>query len=124
MKFVDGVHIGCSPQIDVLGQSCCYHFLSCCTHDLLQTCIYDVFFLGSLQEQRSVKFLNGDVCCLLNNTQQVVLGLFLPFSLHAARSHMVKILQPFEVAYSNSTSIAQNIRQELNTSFGQDLFTL
>lgn len=92
MKFVDCVDIGCSPQIDVLGQSCRNYLLSCCAHDLLQTCIYNVLFLGSLQEQRSVEFLYGDVCCLLNHTQQVVLGLFLPFSLHTAWPHMVKIL--------------------------------
>jgi len=61
---------------------------------------------------------------LLNDVQKIVLGFFLPFTLHSSRSDMVKVFQPFEVAYSHTTSIAKNVGQEGYAAVDQNFFSL
>jgi hypothetical protein len=47
--------------------------------------------------------------------------MLLPSSGHAARSDMVEVFEPFEVAHCDTSSVEQNIRQEDNPLFGEDI---
>ena len=123
MQFIYGIYVGSCPQINVLRQSSCYHLLGSSTHNLLQTSVHNILLLGTLQQQTSIELLQRNIHCLLNNCNQVVLSLLLPFPLHTSRPHVVQIFQPLKVTDSHTTSITQDIRKEVNTSFDEDFFS-
>lgn len=64
------------------------------------------------------------ICSFEDNIQKVSSGLFFPFSLHSSWSNMIHVLQPFKITHSNTTSITQNIWQELNSLCQKNFFSL
>lgn len=123
MDLVDGIDIGSSPQVDILGQSSFDNLIGCWRHDLFQASIHDVQFSCTFQKLRSVESLLRESGGLDNYIDQVLLGLFLPFSGHSTRTHVVEVLEPFEVTDRDSSCVAENVGQELNALFEQDLFS-
>lgn len=50
-----------------------------------------------------------------------MLGFLLPFSSHSSRSNVIEILEPFEIADSHSSGVAEDVGKELNSFFKEDL---
>lgn len=123
MEFVNGVNESSCSHVDVLFDGCVDDFLGSIGHDFLQTCINDVDLSCALQHLDLFEFLSWQISGFLDDIQKVLLCFLFPFSVHSSWSDMFQILQPFEIADSNTTCITQNIRQELNTLVSQDLFT-
>jgi len=59
--------------------------------------------------------LSGTLQHLLNDLQHVALGFLLPLTVQSTGTHVIEVLQPLEVACSDTSSIAENVRQEFNT---------
>jgi hypothetical protein len=124
VKTVDRIHKGCCSHIQV-SLDCSLHDLGrSVRHDLFQSSIYDIDLSGTLQQISAVKSFCRQVGSLLDDVQEVLLCLLLPFSIHSAWSHVLEVLEPFEVTDRYTSCIAQNIGQKLNPLSFQNLLTL
>lgn len=116
VELVNSIDVGRSAEVQIFFQGCLDHVVSSTAHNLLQPSVNNILFLGALQQELSIELLFRNVGCLLNHVQQICFGFLLPFSLHSSRTNVVKVLQPFEVTYSHTTSIAEDVRQEMDAS--------
>jgi hypothetical protein len=77
--------------------------------------VHNILLSCALQE---LLFVNAETCGFIDDIEEVVLGLLLPFTGHTSGVDVLEVLQPFEIADCNSTSITEHIWQESN-SFGE-----
>ena len=67
VKFVYGVDVSSSSEVDILGQSSRYDLLCGTAHNLLQTGVDNILLSGTFQKQLPVKFIIFDSSSLLND---------------------------------------------------------
>jgi hypothetical protein len=124
MDFVDGVDVGSGPEVDVLTDGSANHLISSRRHDFLQSGIDNVEFSGALEQLSAVESFLGQPSGLDNDINQVLLGFFLPLSGHSSWADVVEVLEPLEIADCHTSSIAEDVRQELNSLLEKHILTL
>mmetsp|Transcript_40767 Transcript_40767/g.56804 ORF Transcript_40767/g.56804 Transcript_40767/m.56804 type:complete len:268 (-) Transcript_40767:127-930(-) len=93
-------------------------------HDLLQTRVHNIDLTRTSQKLLMSLFnVDSQLGLLFNNLQQIEFRFLLPLLDHSTRSHVIQILQPFEVRHGDTTSIQQDIGQNQNALRLQNLFT-
>jgi hypothetical protein len=122
VDFVDGIDVGGSSKIDILGQGSVDNFISGRRHNLFQTSIDNIELSGSFKKSLAIESLFREASCFDDYVKQILLSLFLPFTLHTSGPDVIKVLQPFEVAYSHTSSVAENIGQKLDAFVDEDSF--
>lgn len=123
VEFVDlgdSADVGSSSQVHLAGERNLDNFLGSLGHHLLNTGVHDVLLSGTLQE---FVLVDGKTSGLVDDVQKIVLGLFLPLAGHSSGIHVLEVLQPLEIADSDSTSIAEDVRQESDTLGQADLLS-
>ena len=121
MDLADAADVGCCSQVNLPAQRDVDHFFGCLGHDFFDTCVDDVLLCRAFQE---LFLVDVEASSFIDHIQKVVLGFFLPFPGHAAGAHVLQVLEPLEVAHGHSSSIAQHIRQELDSLGQADLLSL
>lgn len=124
VDLVNGIDISSCPKIDVLADGSANHLIGGGWHDLLQAGIHDIQLSGTLKQLGPVESLLRQSSSLYNHVNQVLLWLLLPLSSHPSGTDVVKIFQPFEVAHSHSSSIAEDVGQELNALLEKNFLCL
>lgn len=115
MDLADAADVGRCSQVYLPAQRDVDHFFGSLGHDFLDACVDDVFLGCALEE---LFLVDVEASGFVDHVQEVVLGLFLPFSGHAAGADVLQVLEPLEVTNRHSSSVAQDIGQELD-SLGQ-----
>lgn len=73
MDLVDGIDIGSSPQVDILGQRSPDNLISSRRHNLFKSSIDDVQFSGAVKQLRSIESLLRKTSSLDDHVNQVLL---------------------------------------------------
>lgn len=120
----DGVDVSSNSEgnVKLLGSD--DGFFNSSAHNFFKTGVNDIEF-RSTSEQFGIFSVKLDFLASLvsDDLQEVLLGLFFPSLDESTGSHMVEVLQPFEVGDGDTTSVQQDIGKDEDTSLGEDIFS-
>ena len=118
MYFNNTTDVCSSSKVHLTGEGNIDDLICGLGHHLLDTCVHDVLLSGALEQ---LILVDGQTSCLVDNVQQVVFGLFLPFTTHPAGTDVLQVLKPFEITDCHTTSIAENVGEEPDSLGEADL---
>jgi len=124
VNLQDSVDVSSESEGDIKFLGSGDGFFDGSAHNFFKTGVNDIEF-RSTSEQFSIFSVKLDFCASLisDDLQEVLLGFFFPSLDESTGSHMVEVLQPFEVRDGNTTSVQQDIGEDEDTSLGEDIFS-
>jgi len=116
VDLLDSINIRCNSERNTKSLGSVLGFLNSLAHNFFETRVDDINFSGTSKKFFMSLFdVDGELGLLLDDLKEIQFGLFFPLLDHSAWSHVIKVLKPFEVRDSDTTSIQQDIRKDQNS---------